>query len=298
MKTQRYLQRLLIHGVLLVGGVAMMYPLLFALAVSFMTEAEYSQVSWLPLPRHLYLGNYFQLFAGAGNIWLWAFNTLFRIAWYIIVPGATSILGGYVFARLRFRGRNLVFIFLLSALLLPGIVFQVPSYVMLARWPLAGGNNLFGLGGSGFINEWPALLIPGLVNSYYIFFFRQSFYAIPIDYEEAARVDGATTFQILRLIYLPMLGPAIAVMVIFQSVALWNDYVWPWIAVGGNPNVWPVALGFQQIMASSYKVPGVGIANYPFLLTVAMVASMPPVILFLFLQRYFVEGVQGFGIKG
>jgi len=292
-------QRWLVHAVLIVGSLIMMYPLVFAGAVSLMTEVEYSRVTWLPIPNRLYLDNYLLFFqAAAADIWRWTFNTLIRIVWTIVVPGTISILCGYVFARLRFPGRQFAFMLLLGSLLLPGIVFQVALYVMLARWPLAGGNDWLGQGGSGFINEWPALLLPGLVNAYQIFFFRQSFYAIPSDYEDAARVDGANTLQVLWYVYLPMLAPAIAVMVIFSAVGLWNDYVWPWISVGGNPEIWPVALGFQQIMAQAVKVPGLGFANYPFLLTVATLASLPPVLLFLVLQRYFIQGIQGFGIKG
>ncbi len=290
---------LLIHLLMIAGSIVMMYPLVFSLAVSFMTEREYSQVSWFPLPSSLYLGNYALFFgAAADSMFTWIVNTLIRIVWYIVVPGITSILCGYVFSRLRFRGRNTVFMIFLSSLLLPGIVYQIPLFIMMARWPLAGGNDIWGQGGSGFVNEWPILLLPGLVNVFYIFLFRQSFYAIPADYEDAARLDGASTRQVLWHVYLPLLKAPIAVMAIFQSVAIWNDYVWPWISVGGNPDVWPAALGFQQVMARAFQVPGMQVADVPFLLTIATLASIPPVLIFLFLQRYFVQGLQGFGLKG
>jgi multiple sugar transport system permease protein len=138
---------------------------------------------------------------------------------------------------------------------------------------------------------------------YYIFLMRQTFQTIPKDFEEAARVDGANTVQILWHIYVPMIIPAIAVMVIFQSVAMWNDYQWPLIAVGGNQEVWPVALGFQRLMATppqGLTASGVttGSPNYPYSFTVAAIATIPTVLLYLFFQRYFVEGIQGFAIKG
>jgi multiple sugar transport system permease protein len=179
---------------------------------------------------------------------------------------------------------------------MPGIVYYVPTYVMIARWPLAGGNDIFGQGGSGFANEWPALLIPGLVNAYYIFLMRQSFYSIPRELDEAARLDGANTWQILTRIHIPFLKAPITVMVIFQFVYIWNDYLWPLIAVGGNEEVHTVALGFERLIQAQRQV-GVGVIDYPFAFALATLALIPTLLLFLFLQRYFVEGVQGFAVK-
>ncbi|RIK47489.1 MAG: hypothetical protein DCC57_14295 [Chloroflexi bacterium] len=293
--------RFLIYAILIIGSLVMAYPLLFGIAASFSSIEAYNRSTWFPVPD-LYLENYIALLTAQSRIVLWVVNTVVRIAWYILVPGVIAVLCGYVFARLDFRGRDTVFVLLLSSMMVPGIVYFVPTYVMLARWPLAGGNNALGQGGHGFINEWPALLIPGLVNVFYIFLMRQTFYSIAKDFEEAARVDGASTPQILASVYLPMLKPAITVMIIFQSVAIWNDYLWPLIVTGGNEAIWPVALGFQRIMfsAGAFKGQQVGtvITDYPFAFTVATVATLPTVVVFLFLQRYFVEGVQGFALKG
>lgn len=293
--------RILLHIILIVGSLVMSYPLLFGLAASFSTLEAYNRSTWFPIPNSLYLENYTVLFTTQSNIALWVFNTLLRIGWYVIVPGAVAVLCGYVFARLEFRGRDTVFVLLLSSMMVPGIVYFVPTYVMLARWPLAGGNNLFGQGGHGFVNEWPAMLIPGIVNVFYIFLLRQTFYSIPKDFEEAARVDGATTLQVLWRVYMPMLKPVITVMVIFQFVAIWNDYLWPLVVAGGNEEIWPVALGFQRIMLSGAAFKGArggAITDYPFAFTLATVATLPTIVIFLFLQRYFVEGVQGFALKG
>jgi multiple sugar transport system permease protein len=294
--------QLTIQLILVIGSIFMAYPLAFGVAASVSTLQDYAQSTWFPKPTSLYLENYIALFTAQSRILLWLINTLLRISWYVVIPGIIAILCGYVFARLEFKGRDVVFLLLLSSMMVPGIVFFVPTYVMLARWPLAGGNDLYGQGGHGFVNEWPALLIPGIVNVFYIFLMRQTFFSIPKDFEEAARVDGANTFQVLVKVYLPMLKGAITVMVIFQSVAIWNDYLWPLIVTGGNVSIWPIALGFQRIMFSgpSFKGTPVGnvITDYPFAFTVATVATIPTVLLFLFLQRYFVEGVQGFALKG
>jgi len=256
----------------------------------------------MPIPKHLYLENYTVMGQASFPILLWVKNTLIRIVWYITIPGIVAMFGGYAFSRLQFKGRDAVFTYLLSSMMLPGIVFWIPTYIMLARFPGAGGNNWLGQGGSGFINKWPALLIPGLVNVYYIFLMRQTFYSIPEDFEEAARIDGANTLQVMWNVYLPMLKPTLTVMVLFQAVAMWNDYQWPLIAVSGNPDVHTLALGVQRALLSGAALkgwpPGTAIIDYPFTFALATVASLPTILLFLWLQDYFVEGVQGFAIKG
>lgn len=289
--------------ILLIGGSAVMaYPLLFAVLGSFCNIEDFIASPILPIPKHLYLENYTIMAKASFPVLLWVKNTLIRIGWYITVPGIVAIFGGYAFARLEFRGRETAFTYLLSSMMLPGIVFWIPTYIMLARFPGAGGNNWLGQGGSGFINKWPALLIPGLVNVYYVFLMRQTFYSIPEDFEEAARIDGANTMQIMWNIYLPMLKPTLTVMVLFQAVGMWNDYQWPLIATSGNPAIFTVALGVQRALLSGASLkgwpPGTAITDYPFTFALATAASLPTILLFLWLQDYFVEGVQGFAIKG
>lgn len=294
-------QRLLLYLILIIGSFVMAYPLIYGVAASLSSIEDFAKASWFPLPTSFYLDNYIVLLTKQSNIPWWVLNTLLRIAWYVLVPGVVAILCGYVFARLNFRGREVAFLLLLASMMAPGIVYYVPTYVMIARWPLAGGNDIWGQGGHGFINAWPAMLIPGLVNVYYIFLMRQTFFSIPKDFEEAARVDGASTPQVLGYVYLPMLKAAITVMIIFQFVAIWNDYLWPLVVAGGNDDIWPIALGFQRIMFSGASFKGArggAITDYPFAFAMATLATLPTVLIFLFLQRYFVEGVQGFALKG
>jgi multiple sugar transport system permease protein len=151
----------------------------------------------------------------------------------------------------------------------------------------------------------PSLLLGGLISAYFIFLMRQSFYSIPPDYEEAARIDGANTLQVLGNVYLPMLLPVLVVIIIGTFVANWNDYVWPLMVVGGDKNFWPVGLLFQRLMAGAVPIltqattsSSAQLTNTPLLLTAGFVASIPPVLCFFVFQRYFIEGMQGVGIKG
>jgi multiple sugar transport system permease protein len=305
------LKKLLAHILLGTGAAIMMYPLLYGVVASFNTAAEYIRaIGILPIPPALHLDNYAIVFHPkvlallGGSLWV----TFIRMAWYMFWNSAVAILCGYVFARLQFRGKEIVFWVLLGSMLVPGIVFQIPLYVMMARWPLVGGNDLLGQGGSGLINQLPAILLPGMINVYFIFLLRQSFYSIPIDYEEAARLDGANFFQVLYYVYRPMLMPVIAVMGINTVIANWNDYVWPMMVISGNRDLWPTALMFQRLMAGGIPSDvaknlvvasiGANITNTPLILTFGVVATIPAVIIFFIFQRYFIEGMQGVGIKG
>jgi len=302
MKQKLTFGRFMTYAALIIGSLIMAYPLFYAVMGSFCNIEDFQASPVLPIPRTRYLENYTVMADANFPIATWIVNTMIRIVWYITIPGLIALLAGYVFARMRFRGRDAAFLYLLSSMMLPGIVFWIPTYVMLARFPGAGGNNWLGQGGSGFVNEWPSLLIPGWVNVYYIFLFRQTYYSIAPDFEEAARVDGANTARVLWSVYLPMLKPTITVMVIFQFVAIWNDYQWPLIVSSGNPDIYTMSLGVQRALMSGAALkgwpPGTAMIDYPFTFALAIVATLPTVILFLLLQQYFVEGVQGFAIKG
>jgi multiple sugar transport system permease protein len=290
-----------LYAILIVSSVAMAFPLMYMVMGSLATIPDYTARPGFPIPTTPTLSNYLIIFDPQRTDMLkWVLNTLVRAVWYILVPGTVAVLAGYVFSKMRFKGRDTAFLFLLTSMVLPGIVYQVPTFVMMARWPLAGGNDIAGQGGTGFMNEWPALLIPGLVSVFYIFMMRQTFYSIPNDFEEAARVDGAGTVRCLWNVYLPMLKPVLTVLVIFQFVGIWNDYIWPLFVSAGNPAIYVVALGFQYLSQAGNGLKGLPntITDYPFLFALAACSILPLIIMFLFLQKYFVEGVQGFAIKG
>ncbi len=299
-KLRKQLGRALLYVVLILSSLVMAFPLIFGLSGSISTVADYVRTPWFPIPYSPSLQNYEIILSGSSQVLLWARNSVIRAVWYIVIPGAVGVLGGYALSRLRFRGRDGVFIFLLSSMVMPGIVYLVPTFVMMARMPLAGGNDIFGQGGSGFVNQWPALLITGLVNVYFIFMFRQTFATIPVDFEEAARVDGAGTLRCLWSVYLPMLKPVLTVLVIFQFVAIWNDYTWPLFVSTGNPKIWTLSLGFQYLALSGAQQKGLptAITDYTFVFALATFAILPLIVLYMFMQRFFVEGVQGFAVKG
>src|SRR5690606_30309716 len=145
--------RIAIYFFLITGSIIMAYPMIYGVLGSLNELETFYDRPWLPIPETLYLENYTVLFTprflALAPIWKWAVNTLIRIAWYIIVPGTVAVLAGYVFARLKFWGRDSAFLYLLSSLMIPGIVFWIPTYVIMARFPGAGGNDWTGQGGHG-----------------------------------------------------------------------------------------------------------------------------------------------------
>jgi len=298
--------KVILYIILIAGSLAMAFPMAYGFVGSFCDLPDFYANPWFPVPQKLYLENYRVLFmpelTTRVDIWRWTANTLVRIAWYIIVRSTIAVLAGYVFAKLQFRGRDTAFMYLLTSMMIPGIVFWIPTYIMMARFPGAGGNDWTGQGGHGFVNSFWGLLLPGWVSVYYIFLLRQTFYSIPRAFEEAARIDGASTFRVLKDVYLPMLKPTLTVVVIFEFIGIWNDYQWPLIISSANRDIWTIALGFQRMLfigAEAKGYPqGMGVTDYPFSFAAAVVATLPLILLFAWLQRYFVEGMQGFAIKG
>ncbi len=286
--------RVMLYVFLISTSLIMAYPLIFILVAGFTSLEDYQRSTWFPIPSAIYFDNWVQ-FLTSNDLLIWIGNTLLRVLWYCTVPSIIALLCGYVFTRLRFWGRDTIFLFLLASLMVPAVVYVIPIFIGMARFPLVGGNNLMGQGGSGFINTWGALLLPGLVNAFYIFVMRQTFLTIPRDYEEAARVDGANTFDILWQVYLPLVRPALAVIIIFQFVAVWNDYLNPLVFAGGNQDIAPIALAAQRFIFTTQGQIGQPVWTRMF--AVATLVTLPIVIMFLLLQRFFVEGVAAFGIK-
>jgi len=186
-----------------------MNVVMFLLA-SITTRERYYQTVFLPIPDKLMLSNYVDLVANCtkGCILVSMQLTVIRVVWYVLVTLVVATFAGYAFGKLRFPGRNALFLFLLTGMMVPGILTLLPVYIMLARWPLAGGNDIIGQGGHGFVNEWQALFMLGLVDVVAIFLIKQNYEMIPNDYEEAALVDGASFLNIIFRVYVPMLRPA------------------------------------------------------------------------------------------
>lgn len=292
---------ILIYGFLTVTSFVILYPLAFMILATFTTVDQYLRTTILPIPNIADFRNYAPVLTDCAQgscVGPAILITAVRTVWYIFWALLIGILGGYVFARLHFPFKNSLFLFFLSGLMVPPLLTTLPLYIMLARFPLVGGNDLSGQGGSGFVNQWPALGMLGLVNIIALFLVKQNYEMFPSDYEEAALMDGASTWRIIFQIYVPMLRPVLTAVAILEFVNIWNDYFGPLIFVGGNAEITPVALAVQRLIYFYTQRTASTVADFGLIFAASTLMSIPTIVVYLVLQRYFVQGLVGVGIKG
>ena len=185
-------------------------------------------------------------------------------------------LAGYAFARMRFFGRDVLFVALLATLMVPFQVTMIPTFLIVQKM--------------GLVNSLPALIVPNLVTPFGIFLLRQFFRTLPIELEEAARMDGCSRLGVLMRVVLPLSMPALATLAIVTFLWTWNDFLWPLVTIF-HPNVFTLQLGLMSFQGSH--------VNDTNLLMAGNVMSMlPMLILFIAAQRYFVRGIATQGLKG
>lgn len=190
----------------------------------------------------------------------------------------TSIFGGYAFSRVSFRGRDTLFLLYLGSIMIPFVVLIIPMYRLMVIL--------------GWQNALVSLIVPWIFTAYGTFLMRQFFMSIPKELEEAALMDGASRFRILWTIFVPLSKPAIATLAIFSFLYAWNSFLWPLLIIGeGNEANHVLTLALIRLRNSFADQPNI-------VLTGAAIAILPPIIIFVLAQRYFIEGVATSGLKG
>jgi len=260
----------------LTGGLAIifLFPLVWSAIASISPQAATGQVVGYGL------GNYVTLLNFQAGLAQYFMNSTLVSVLTVIVTLAVSILGGYAFARFTFPGKNLLFLLTLAILMVPYATLLIPLYVLLRNLGL--NNNLVGL----------ALVLAMYQLPFATYMMRISFEAIPRELEESALVDGAGTFGVLRSILLPAVMPGIITVGLFAFLAAWNDFIAPLILIQSPSQApLPVAIAVlrQQTMgAIDYGATEAGV----------IVMAIPCLLLFLFLQRYYVRGFMSGAVKG
>jgi len=268
------------HAVLLCLSALFGFPYLWTLSTSLKPEQQLFAYPPQLLPQPFTWQNYVALFQN------------FPFARYLLnssIITGLSVLGAvvscsmvaYSFARLRWPGRDIMFILTLGTMMLPYQVIMVPLYLIFRRL--------------GWVDTWYPLWVPAWFGvPFFIFLLRQFFLTLPHEIEDAAKVDGAGYIRTFVLIVLPLMRPALITVAIFAFMGSWNDFVGPLIYVHSN-NLLPVSLGLQYINSSGAYM---GQQFYAVLMAGAFCSIIPMVILFLLLQRYFVRGIVMTGLKG
>jgi multiple sugar transport system permease protein len=270
-----------------VAGRVLLYVLLVAFALLFFTPFVWTiSTSFKTLPNSAFFNLIPDPFTTEAwkSVWndydfkRYALNSFFLAVVVTLLNLFLASLGGYAFARLRFPGREVLFVLILGTLMIPDQLRLIPVFVMLTNWHLIGNF-------SGYI-------LINLVTAVNLFFMRQYFLTIPRDFEEAAKLDGAGYFKTYWRIMLPLAGPAIAALAILQFQGTWNDFFWPLILFGqGSEHLYTMQLGLAQLTLTYQTL-------WPQLMAGSLIAIAPILIIFLIFQRFFVSGVTAAGIKG
>lgn len=191
----------------------------------------------------------------------------------------TSLMAGYAFAKYRFRGRDALFAVMIATMFLPPIVTLIPLYRLVTYM--------------GFNASLVGVIVPHLANAFGIFLMRQFIAGVPDDLIDAARVDGASELRIVFSVVAPAVVPAIAALALFAFVYHWNTYLWPLTVLQGNTEDYPIVLSLGRLL--SYNR---GAMNTNLVMAGATLAVLPPLVLFVFLQRFFVDSIVSAGVKG
>lgn len=299
MKRRNQILKTLSYIFLIISSFIMIYPVLFMVLGTFTTNDQFLEATFLPVPNTTNATLFKEYMeAGLGHAYL---VTTIRVTFYMFVTVGVGLIGGYIFSKLRFPGKNKVFLLFLSSMVMPGVLMLLPNYLMYAKFPLAGGNNILGQGGHGFIGNWPVLFIGGWVPVFAIFLLKQSYDMLPTEYEDAAKMDGAGMFTIIFRVYGPLLMPPIVALVILTFLGNWNDYLWPAMTISGNVDWQPIAFRMQYVQVYSspnLSILGLGTTDFPSLMMRTFIASWPPALVYFLLQRYFVQGMVASGLKG
>lgn len=256
-------------GLVILLGIMMVLPFLYMITTSLMDEFEVLRTPPPLLPGHPQFGNYA---AALTALPFWRFFVNSGIVSICVVAGqlATSATAAYAFARLRFPGRDRVFLGFLSVLMVPAVVLLIPRFLIVSAL--------------GWVDSYAGLISTELVSVWGIFLLRQFFLSLPRELEDAARLDGAGEWQVFWKVVLPLSKPALATVAVFGFIDQWKSFLWPMVVTRS------VRMQVVEVGIASFH--GMESTNWPFQMAAAVTAVLPLLILFILAQRYFVRGIQ------
>ena len=259
---------------LILGSIVMIFPFIWMLLTAFKTNSEVMQIPPSILPSQWNMASFQKALdlLPFGNLYL---NTALMILLRVLCAVGFCSMAGYAFAKLEFRGKNLLFVLVIIQQMIPGQIFIIPQYQMLAKVGLT--DSLF------------SLVFPGLVSAFGVFFLRQAYMGIPDEVAEAAYLDGCTRWQNFTKVLFPLTKSSVAALSVFTAVFAYTDLMWPLVA---NTNI-----NHTTLSAGLSTLNGQFSTNYPVLMAGSLLAMLPMVILYLIFQRHFIEGVAMTGGK-
>jgi multiple sugar transport system permease protein len=275
-RRRRLLGTIRSHAVLIFVSALFFVPLIFIILTSLMTDQQANSKELWPSP--FVPGNYSAVFSAVPYL-RYTFNTMTVALLTTLGVVLSSIPVAYALSRMKWRGRQAVFVLVLATLMLPYQVTALPLYVVFVK-----------------VFHWVPGLKPLIVPSFFgdafsIFLLRQFFRSIPDDLADAARVDGASEWQIMTRVIVPLAKPAIGAVALFNFLYAWNDFFAPLLYVGEDSKSWTLAIGLSEFKALHH-------VNWALTMAASLEFMIPVVILFFLLQRVFIEGITVTGVKG
>lgn len=266
----------LVYLALVVIALVIIVPLLWMFLTSFKTDFDAISDPANPIPNPFTVEAYGELSSGQYPIFRWFLNSVLAAVGQTLLILVTASMAAYALARLEFPGKKIVFGAVIGTLLVPGVVFLIPNYLIVQ--------------GFDWLDTFWALIVPGAASAFGVFFLRQFFIGLPREVEEAARVDGAGDIRIFFQILLPLSRPALATLAVLSFLTNWNDFIWP-MYVLLSPENFTLQPGLS-LLRGAYST------HYSIIMAGAVVASVPVLILFTLAQKQIVASVANSGIKG
>jgi len=275
LRTSSPTRQALTYTALVVITAFMLLPFVWVLFGSFKTQSEFLHSPGAWLPESFQVQNYIQLFAerGFGNYMV---NSIIVSVVAVLGNIVFSSMAGYALAKLRFRGRGFIFPLVIAAMIVPYVALFVPQFMIVVQL--------------GLVDSLAAIILPVLVLPLSVFIMRQFAHSVPFELMEAARIDGAGEARLFFRIFLPLTGPGLATVAILSFLASWNNFLWP-LVVAQSQDTYTAPVGLAVASQASNSI------SFGLLLAGAMVVLLPILILFLFLQKYFIQGVATAGLK-
>ena len=265
------------YAFLILVAVAVLFPFYWMIISSLKSLEEYRQSVPTFWPQHVLWSNYAEAFTQA-NLWRLFGNTVFVGIVSTILSLVITILAAFAFARLEFKGKNILFAGLLATMMIPGELFTITNYITVSKMELT--------------NTYTVLIVPFLVSVFYIYLLRQSFLQIPNELYYAAKVDGTSDFKYLLKVMIPLALPTIITITILKMMGAWNSYMWPRLVANDDAHAlvtYGLRNAFQDVS---------GDVNYPVQMAAVAVVSLPLFLVFVFFRKYIMKGVSRSGIKG
>ena len=280
MKSSNNTAKFFTYFFLILGSIIIIFPFVWMILTSSKTIPESLAIPPTIFPKQIMFDNFKDAMASLpfGRLYL---NTALMVFFRVVCAIVFSSMAGYAFAKLNFRGKNILFTIVLVQMSLPSQIFIIPQYQMVAKLgniiPVLGANTIC------------ALVFPGLVSAFGVFFLRQTYMSIPDEIGEAAYLDGCNQFQAFYKVMFPLTGTSVAALTIFTAVFAYGDLMWPQV-VNSDLNMMTLSAGLSTLR-------GQGADKFPMLMAGSLLAMLPMVILYLIFQRQFIEGIANTGGK-